>query len=95
MAQLDQTAFDEAFELVKNYIDRNCDILEERLKTLEMHALKFRGVWAEGAYQPGDSVSFGGSLWTCSLHTRMKPAPDCGDWVLTVRRGRDGKDGTK
>ena len=92
MPENDQAVFDEAFKLVKNYIDRNLGLLEERLKTLEIRALKFRGVWVEGAYQPGDSVSLGGSLWTCSLHTRMKPAPDCGDWVLTVRRGRDGKD---
>lgn len=55
-----------------------------------------RGVFKEGkAYQRGDAVSFGGSLWIAQADT-AEGKPDAGEgscWRLSVKKGRDGKDG--
>jgi hypothetical protein len=53
-----------------------------------------RGVYREGSeYKAGDAVTWGGSLWIAQKETAAKP--DAGDdWRLSVKRGRDGKDGT-
>lgn len=55
-----------------------------------------RGVFKEGkAYQRGDAVSFGGSLWIAQADT-AEGKPDAGEascWRMAVKRGRDGKDG--
>lgn len=55
-----------------------------------------RGVFKAGeTYQPGDAVTWGGSLWIAQKETGEKPdAPDSG-FRLAVKRGRDGKDGAK
>lgn len=51
------------------------------------------GVWREGTYQRGDTVSHGGSMWIAQQDTDTKPdTADC-HWRLSVKRGRDGKDG--
>ncbi|MGF6957998.1 hypothetical protein [Paraburkholderia youngii] len=54
----------------------------------------YRGVYvAERIYEPGDAVTWAGSLWHCDAPTDAKPdaAPDA--WTLVAKRGRDGKDG--
>jgi hypothetical protein len=53
-----------------------------------------RGVYKTGeTYTAGDGVTFGGSFWIAQKDTETKPeAGD--DWRLSVKRGRDGKDGT-
>jgi hypothetical protein len=51
-----------------------------------------RGVWQEGAYTRGDTVSFGGSTWIARTDTTGKPEQSP-DWRLSTKRGRDGKDG--
>ena len=51
------------------------------------------GVWKEGAYNWGDTVSHGGSMWIAQRDTDTKPdTPGC-HWRLSAKRGRDGKDG--
>lgn len=52
-----------------------------------------RGVFKEGSeYKAGDGVTWGGSFWIAQKDTGAKP--DTGsDWRLSVKRGRDGKDG--
>jgi len=52
-----------------------------------------RGVWTEGkSYTAGDAVTWAGSVWIAQKDTDGKP--DGGDgWRLSVKRGRDGKDG--
>lgn len=52
----------------------------------------------ETAYEPGDAVTWDGSLWHCQRATRGErpnaPGAD-GDraWRLVAKRGRDGRDG--
>jgi integrin beta 3 len=51
----------------------------------------YRGVWQEGrAYEEGDTVTWGGSLWCAKASTTGKP--DGGDFTLCAKKGRDGKD---
>lgn len=52
-----------------------------------------RGVFKDGAaYEAGDAVTWGGSLWIAQKATADKP--EAGDgWRLAVKRGRDGKQG--
>lgn len=53
-----------------------------------------RGVYKEGsAYQRGDAVTWGGSLWIAQKDL-PDSKPGMGDgWRLAVKKGRDGKDG--
>jgi len=54
-------------------------------------AMIYRGVWREGQeYAEGDTVTWGGNLWHANKETGGKP--DCGDWTLCAKKGRDGKD---
>lgn len=52
----------------------------------------YRGVWRDGQFSKGDSVTFGGSTWIATRATASKPELD-DSWRLAVKRGRDGKDG--
>lgn len=57
-------------------------------------AMLYRGVYREGeAYTPGDTVTWGGSLWHCDADTTDKPDGQQKHWTLAAKRGRDGKDG--
>lgn len=68
---------------------------EKGEKGADGHSFEYRGVFKEGQeYTRGNAVTFGGSLWFA-----QKDAPEgkpglTGDenWVLAVKRGRDGKD---
>lgn len=51
----------------------------------------YRSVFKDGTtYVPGDIVTWGGNAWHCDKETTGKP--DCGDWTLMVKKGRDGRD---
>ncbi|MGF6877371.1 hypothetical protein [Paraburkholderia sp. MM5477-R1] len=61
--------------------------------TFAFPVMLYRGVYVPGRiYEPGDVVTWAGSLWHCDAPTDAKPdtAPDA--WTLAVKRGRDGKD---
>lgn len=53
-----------------------------------------RGVWVDGKdYSAGDAVTWAGSVWI-SQKDGNADKPDGGEgWRLSVKRGRDGKDG--
>jgi hypothetical protein len=54
----------------------------------------YRGVFTEGSYSKGDTVTWGGSLWHCDADTtESKPGDGSKDWTLCAKKGRDGKDG--
>lgn len=62
----------------------------------ELHfpVMIYRGVYREGeAYERGDTVTWGGSLWHCDADTTDKPDGQQKHWTLAAKRGRDGKDG--
>jgi hypothetical protein len=70
----------------------------DQVKTFDliMPVVIDRGVFKEGqAYEAGDAVTFGGSLWIAQKATAAKPeGPDTG-WRLAVKKGRDGRDLTR
>jgi hypothetical protein len=52
-----------------------------------------RGIFSEGkSYTAGDGVTWGGSFWIAQKDTGSRPG-DGGDWRLSVKKGRDGRDG--
>jgi len=52
-----------------------------------------RGIFSEGkTYVAGDGVTWGGSFWIAQKDTSSKPG-EGGDWRLSVKKGRDGRDG--
>jgi integrin beta 3 len=54
----------------------------------------YRGVFQAGAvYEPGDMVTWAGSLWHCNAETTDRPGEGGATWTLAVKKGRDGKDG--
>ena len=54
----------------------------------------YRGVFVEGkAYEHGDCVTWGGSMWHANEATTSKPGDGSKAWTLTVKRGQDGRDG--
>lgn len=56
--------------------------------------LRHQGVFTEGkAYETGDVVTWGGSMWHANEPTSTKPGDGSKSWTLVVKRGRDGKDG--
>jgi len=54
----------------------------------------YRGVFTEGEFMPGDTVTWAGAMWHCDEKTSDKPG-EIGSkgWTLCVKKGRDGKDG--
>ncbi len=59
-------------------------------------SLKYRGVHEPSlAYDTGDTVTHGGSLWHCNSLTKERPGEGSKAWTLAVKRGRDGKDLTR
>lgn len=60
--------------------------------TLTMPVMLDRGVYRAGeAYQKGDCVTYGGSLWIAQRNTDAKPDGADSGWRLGVKRGRDGR----
>jgi hypothetical protein len=51
------------------------------------------GQWHEGSvYRRGNFVSMSGSMWSCCADaTTDRPSTSSADWILAVKRGRDGK----
>jgi integrin beta 3 len=73
-------------------------IRDDRTKELGVFTIQglqiYRGVFVDGkAYTPGDTVTWGGSLWHCNQPTGSKPGEQSKAWTLCVKRGQDGKDG--
>ena len=64
-------------------------------KTFVIPVNVWRGIWKAGAYLQGDSVTWNGAIWIAQRDTEKKPAGFDGndDWILAVKRGRDGKAG--
>lgn len=65
-------------------------------KSFDVPVMIYQGVFESGQeYLPGDTVTWGGSLWHCDEQTQDKPG-EAGSkgWTLAAKRGRDGRDKT-
>lgn len=62
-------------------------------KTFSVPVMIYRGIFKDGEkYLPGDSVTWGGSVWYCNEATGDKPGEDGSKgWKLAVKRGRDAR----
>ncbi|WP_336998795.1 phage gp6-like head-tail connector protein [Pantoea agglomerans] len=62
-------------------------------KTFSMPVMIYRDIFKDGVkYYPGDSVTWGGSVWYCHQETGDKPGEDGSKgWKLAVKRGRDAR----
>jgi collagen type III alpha len=49
----------------------------------------YRGVFTEGVYEPGDMVTWAGSVWHCEESTTERPGDGRKAWTLAVKKGRD------
>ena len=65
-------------------------------KSFDIPTMVYRGVFKSGdEYLPGDTVTWGGSLWHCDEQTQDKPGETGSKgWTLAAKRGRDGRDKT-
>lgn len=83
---------------LKAHITQRLAPLEQRLAQLETKGVSladaYQGTWQRGgaAYQRGELVSHGGSLWLATADTVEQPGsgPASG-WTLVVKRGRDAR----
>lgn len=56
----------------------------------------YRGVYKSStAYEEGDTVTYGGSVWYALRSTAATPGGESRDWRLAVKAGRDGRDALK
>lgn len=65
-------------------------------KSFDVPVMIYKGVFKSGQdYLPGDTVTWGGSLWHCDEQTQDKPGETGSKgWTLAAKRGRDGRDKT-
>jgi len=65
-------------------------------KSFDVPVMIYQGVFKSGQdYLPGDTVTWGGSLWHCDEPTQDKPGETGSKgWTLATKRGRDGRDKT-
>ncbi len=70
--------------------------LLQRVAALEaaMANHEHKGVWQSGTvYRKHNAATYSGSTWTCrAAQTQQQPGTGM-DWVLTTKRGKDGRDG--
>ena len=65
-------------------------------RSVNVPTMIYRGVWKEGAYQAGDTVTRDGCTWVAKADTDTMPGnADPSEWQLAVKKGRDGRDGLK
>ncbi|EOL8995759.1 phage gp6-like head-tail connector protein [Cronobacter sakazakii] len=65
-------------------------------KSFDVPVMIYKGVFKSGQdYLPGDTVTWGGSLWHCDNQTQDRPGETGSKgWTLATKRGRDGRDKT-
>lgn len=73
-------------------LERASGVVE--VKSFDVPVTIYRDVFKAGnEYQPGDTVTWGGSLWHCNEATSDKPGETGSKgWTLAVKKGRDLRD---
>lgn len=62
-------------------------------KSFNVPVMIYKGIWKQGTYSKGDTVTIGGSLYHCNKETTDARPATSEDWTLCAKRGQDGKDG--
>lgn len=63
------------------------------VREFDVPVMLYRGTFKSGeVYTPGDTVTWGGSLWHCDKQTQDKPGEHgSAGWTLAAKRGRDAR----
>ena len=84
LAQVDERAFRQVVVLTSG----------KRVECVQRApVMLYRGIWREGLYQHGDTVTYAGAMWHAGRDTTTRPGDAGSDWILAVKRGDKGKDG--
>lgn len=90
LEDFDASVMDDGRTVLLSFTGKDFDYSVE----LGFPVMLYRGVFSEGFYSKGDTVTWGGSLWHCDADkTDSKPGDGSKDWTLCAKKGRDGKDG--
>jgi hypothetical protein len=90
LEDFDATVMDDGRTVLLSFTGKEMDYKVE----LGFPVMLYRGVYKEGSYERGDTVTWAGSLWHCDAQkTAEKPGDGSKDWTLCAKKGRDGKDG--
>lgn len=90
LEDFDATVMDDGRTVLLSFTGKEMDYKVE----LGFPVMLYRGVYREGSYERGDTVTWAGSLWHCdAVKTTDKPGDGSKDWTLCAKKGRDGKDG--
>jgi hypothetical protein len=65
---------------------------KDHITKFAVPVMVYKGIWKEGAYTKGSTVTTGGSLWHCNKDTTDKPGTS-ESWQLCAKKGTDGRDG--
>ena len=90
------TVTDEVGRLVQSEVERRVADTVQKAVDAAIGALPlmlYKGVWQEGVdYREGNTVTFGGSGWVCQKSDTTEKPGTGSDWILAIKKGRDGKD---
>lgn len=90
LEDFDATLMDDGRTVLLSFTGKDMDYKVE----LGFPAMIYRGVYRDGSYEKGDTVTWGGSLWHCDAEkTDEKPGEGSKAWTLCAKKGRDGRDG--
>lgn len=90
LEDFDATLMEDGRTVLLSFTGKAMDLKIE----LGFPVMLYRGIYTEGQYEKGDTVTLGGSLWHCNAtKTTERPGDGSKDWVLAAKKGRDGKDG--
>lgn len=90
LEDFDASMMDDGRTVLLSFTGKDIDYKVE----LGFPAMIYRGVYREGSYEKGDTVTWGGSLWHCDAdETDEKPGDGSKAWTLCAKKGRDGRDG--
>jgi len=65
---------------------------KDHITKFAVPVMVYKGIWKEGTYTKGNTVTTGGSLWHCNKDTTDKPGTSEA-WQLCAKKGTDGRDG--
>lgn len=77
---------------VREYVERELATRDAKIEALESQLsggmLKYLGVWQrQVAYEPGNMVTYNGSMWHANVASSGIEPGDGKGWTLAVKRG--------
>jgi hypothetical protein len=89
------TSIASAIAMAIRPLQKRLAALEARVTVLEARPVprEHKGVWrTDQAYERGDWVTHAGSTWYATVNSYGQRPGETSGWLLTAKRGADGKD---